>query len=91
MLTKIYLKFISDTVILIRMSFISLGFCQNDIILHFVAIFLHKKKSFNITKQIKTPNFFNLEYYIVFNLQNMTKWLIYLKTSTETNQFKTST
>ena len=48
MLTKISLKVISDTVILICMSFISLGIFSKRY--NFVAIFLHLQKSCNISK-----------------------------------------
>ena len=74
MLTKICRKVISYTVILICMSFISLGIFSKQY--NFVTICLFMKfffKSCNKPNKLKTQNFINLEYYIVFQLQSVKK------------------
>ena len=69
------------------------GFSQNYISSHFVGIFM-SKNVFKIMKhhQINYKlSFINLEYYLVFQLQFVKKWLVYLKNSScETTQLKTS-
>ena len=69
MLTKIYLISVTLSYLFVCHIFLW-GFSQNDMISHFVAIFYIYK---DVKKNI------NLEYYIVFNLQSVKKWLIYFK------------
>ena len=75
MLTKIYLNVISDIVILIC---ISLGIFSKRYNFAFCGYFFYLQKCFKNLNQINEKLIFYLEY-IVFQLQSVKKWLIYLK------------
>ena len=80
MLTKICHKVISYTVMLICMSFISLGIVSKRLNFVFSCYFFSYKNIFKtlLHNQINEKiNFFNLVYYIVFQLHSVKKLLIY--------------